>query len=368
MSRWEMVPIEDCCDILDSQRIPITASERKAGIYPYYGANGVQDYVADYIFDDELVLLAEDGGYFGSKEKPIAYRVSGKCWINNHAHILRPKARTDVDYLCFSLMFYDVGKLINGTTRKKLNQAEMRKMLIPHPPIEIQRAVAATLDQAATLIALRKQQIEKLDLLVKARFTEMFGDTLNDSAIALSEVCSIITDGTHQSPRFVHAGIPFLFVSNIVEYEIDYQTTKFIAREEYQTLIKRTPVEIGDILLTTVGSYGNPAIVKTDNEFCFQRHIAYLKPKKNMIDSQYMHSVILSQCVQMQIDQKVKGVAQKTLNLSELKTIRLNIPPLSLQQAFAAFVSQVESQKQTLKRAQAKLQRQYDALMQEYFS
>lgn len=74
----EHITIEECCDILDSRRIPITASERRNGRYPYYGANGIQDYVADYIFDDELVLLAEDGGNFGSKTRPIAYRGSSK--------------------------------------------------------------------------------------------------------------------------------------------------------------------------------------------------------------------------------------------------------------------------------------------------
>lgn len=72
----EHITIEECCDILDSRRIPITASERRNGRYPYYGANGIQDYVADYIFDDELVLLAEDGGNFGSKTRPIAYRAN----------------------------------------------------------------------------------------------------------------------------------------------------------------------------------------------------------------------------------------------------------------------------------------------------
>ena len=91
--------LEDVCEILDSRRVPITAKDRKAGDYPYYGANGLQDYVADYIFDDELVLLAEDGGNFGSKERPIAYRVSGKCWVNNHAHVLKAKPNMHVDYL-----------------------------------------------------------------------------------------------------------------------------------------------------------------------------------------------------------------------------------------------------------------------------
>ena len=122
----QKVTLGDVCEILDNQRVPITASERKSGPYPYYGANGLQDYVDGYIFDDDLVLLAEDGGNFGSKDKPIAYRVSGKCWVNNHAHVLKPKDNIDVNYLCYSLMFYNVDGLVNGATRQKLTQKDMR--------------------------------------------------------------------------------------------------------------------------------------------------------------------------------------------------------------------------------------------------
>ena len=101
-----MARLEEVCEILDSKRVPITAKDRVAGPYPYYGANGIQDYVADYIFDDELVLLAEDGGHFGSADKPIAYRVSGKCWVNNHAHVLKAKECIDIDYLCYPMFLF----------------------------------------------------------------------------------------------------------------------------------------------------------------------------------------------------------------------------------------------------------------------
>lgn len=171
-----MARLGEICEILDNKRIPITASNRKSGPYPYYGANGVQDYVDSYIFDDELVLLAEDGGNFGSKEKPIAYRVSGKCWVNNHAHVLKPKEGLDVNYLCYSLMFYDVTGLVNGATRQKLTQADMKQMEIPLPPMEEQKKIAAVLDKVSDLIAKRRRQLDKLDLLVKARFVEMFGE------------------------------------------------------------------------------------------------------------------------------------------------------------------------------------------------
>ena len=118
--------------------------------------------------------------------------------------------------------------------------------------------------------------LAKLDELVKSRFVELFGDIPGEEKVMMADICKIITDGTHQPPQFVKTGIPFLFVSNIVTNEIHYDAEKFISEETYSELIQRTPIEIGDILLSTVGSYGHPAIVKSDKPFCFQRHIAYL--------------------------------------------------------------------------------------------
>ena len=169
----EKIFLEDCCEILDSMRVPITAKDRKEGPYPYYGANGIQDYVADYIFDDELVLLAEDGGNFGSKDRPIAYRVSGKCWVNNHAHVLKPKDGTDVDYLCYSLMFYNTDGLVNGATRQKLTQATMRKMLIPKRCMADQLIIVEKLKKVSCIKSRREEELRKLDDLIKARLNKI---------------------------------------------------------------------------------------------------------------------------------------------------------------------------------------------------
>lgn len=170
----EYLKLEDCCEILDSKRIPVTANKRRNGKYPYYGANGLQDYVDDYIFDDELVLLAEDGGNFNSKDKPIAYRVSGKCWVNNHAHVLKPKQGISVDYLCYALMYYDVLGLVNGATRQKLTQATMRKMKIPILSEIDQLRIVEIMNSIQQLKNDYRSILHKLDVLIKARFVEMF--------------------------------------------------------------------------------------------------------------------------------------------------------------------------------------------------
>ena len=362
-----MAKLGDVCEILDSKRIPITASNRKSGMYPYYGANGIQDYVDDYIFDDELVLLAEDGGYFGSTDKPIAYRVSGKCWVNNHAHVLKPQKCLDVDYLCYSLMFRDVSNIVNGATRQKLTQADMKEIEIPLLSLEEQLVIVKKLNKVFELISLRKQQFSKLDELLKSRFIEMFGDVKDEEKVTLSDICLIITDGTHQPPKFTTTGIPFLFVSNIVGNTITYDAEKFISQETYDELIKRTPIEIGDVLLSTVGSYGHPAVVKSDKPFCFQRHIAYLKPNKELIDSEYLHGAILSVDVQKQIEERVKGIAQKTLNLSEIRKIKLPLPRIDEQKQFAAFVEQTDKSKFEIQTSLEKLETLKKALMQKYF-
>ena len=172
--------------------------------------------------------------------------------------------------------------------------------------------------------------------------------------ISMSKLCSIITDGTHQPPKFVPKGIPFIFVSNISDNKITYNAGKFISQETYDELIKRTPIEIGDVLLSTVGSYGHPAVVKSDKKFLFQRHIAYLKPKKDIIDSDYLHGALLSPNIQRKIEESVKGIAQKTLNLSEIKRMSIPVPDINKQKQFATFVHQVDKLKFMLSKQNTK--------------
>ena len=222
----DMMFVEDCCQILDSMRVPITASNREEGEYPYYGANGIQDYIADYIFDDELVLLAEDGGNFGSKERPIAYRVSGKCWVNNHAHVLKPKDGLDVDYLCYSLMFYKVDGMVNGATRQKLTQAAMRKMQIPSRSIDEQKYIVDELNRIIRIKEQRQQELRLLDDLIKARFVEMFGDpTTNPKGYpikVLSEIAEYWNGLTYKPEDVSDEGIIVLRSSNIQNATLDF--------------------------------------------------------------------------------------------------------------------------------------------------
>ena len=258
-----------------------------------------------------------------------------------------------------------LNSLGRGATFKEISKAIVAQIQIPLPPLPEQKRIAAILDKICEMKRNAEARLQKLDLLVKARFVEMFGDVPN--SVTMADICLIITDGTHLAPKFVETGIPFLFVSNIATNKVTYDTEKFIDERTYSELIKRTPIEIGDVLLSTVGSYGHPAVVNSTNRFLFQRHIAYLKPCKKIIDSQFLHGAILSANVQEQIERKVKGIAQKTLNLSEVKTIKLPLPPLALQRQFAAFVEKVEGLKATAKKELEQVDLLYRAKLQEFF-
>ena len=143
---WEVAFLEDIVDILDSQRIPLNEDQRSfiPGEIPYYGANGVQGYINDFIFDEDLILIAEDGGYFDEyATRPIAYKISGKSWINNHAHILRARPNFIQDYVFFSLEHKNILSFIKGGTRTKLNQTELRMIPLKIPKFSNEQKVIA---------------------------------------------------------------------------------------------------------------------------------------------------------------------------------------------------------------------------------
>lgn len=236
-----------------------------------------------------------------------------------------------------------LNSLGRGATFKEISKAIVSEIEINVPEIEQQKKVVEILEKVSGIIARRKKELSALDDLIKARFVEMFGDC--KKLVSLSDLCLIITDGTHQPPKFQDRGIPFILVSNLSKNTVTYNTEKYINEETYNELYKRTPIETGDVLLSTVGSYGHPAVVVEDKKFLFQRHIAYLKPKRDIINSFYLHSALLSPNGQHQIEEKVKGIAQKTLNLSEIKKIMIPLPSLDEQNEFEAFVKQIDKSK-----------------------
>ncbi len=146
----EFRKLGEVCEILDNRRIPIAKNKRNPGIYPYYGANGIQDYIDSYIFDGDFVLVGEDGSVINKDNTPVVNWASGKIWVNNHAHVLQTKNELKLKFLYFCLQTIDVSYCVAGTP-PKINQENLKKIAIPIPPLEIQQEIVKILDQFSIL-------------------------------------------------------------------------------------------------------------------------------------------------------------------------------------------------------------------------
>ena len=346
--------LEECCTILDHQRIPIKKSERTEGIIPYYGANGLQGYINDYIFDDDLVLLAEDGGAFGSATTPIAYRVSGKCWVNNHAHVLKPMNNINVDYLCYALMFYPVNSLITGTTRKKLTQSAMRKICIPLRSLSEQIQIVCLLKKVEQTINECEQLQKDLDILVKSQFIELFGDPVTNpkgwKTSLVRDTSELISDGPFgsnlKSSHYVPEGIRVIRLGNIGSGKFLDEDKAYISEEHYATLKKYT-CHAGEIVIGTLGEPNLRACLIPDDIAVSinKSDCVHFIPKTELLNNIYACAYLNTEGTLQLAQGSLHGQTRSRIAMSQVAALPIMLPPLTLQNKFAAFVEQIDKSK-----------------------
>ena len=178
MEEWKEYKLGELCDILDSKRIPLSSSQRekRKGSYPYYGAQGIIDYIDDYIFDGTYLLVAEDGENLKSRKQDIAQIVSGKYWVNNHAHILGENGTCDIKLLCYVLNKTDISGYITGSAQPKLNQANLQAIKIKLPSLQTQQKITKILSSLDDKIEVNRRINEQLEELAQALFKSWFVD------------------------------------------------------------------------------------------------------------------------------------------------------------------------------------------------
>ncbi|WP_298752788.1 restriction endonuclease subunit S [uncultured Arcobacter sp.] len=179
---WEEKKLNQISLNLDNKRIPITKSKRTEGKIPYYGASGIVDYVEDYIFDEDLLLVSEDGANLLARTYPIAFSVSGKCWVNNHAHILKFENKINQKFVEYYLNSIKLDDYISGMAQPKLNQTKLNLIPVPYPNIDIQTILINNIDklneQTKQLKEHYKQKLENLEELKKSILQKAFSGEL----------------------------------------------------------------------------------------------------------------------------------------------------------------------------------------------
>lgn len=260
----------------------------------------------------------------------------------------------------------------SGTSIPQLTVPDIKKNEIELYSLSVQETIADKLDAVGRVIELRQQQLQKLDDLVKARFVELFG-TIHDnrfgfSVVTLQDVSAPIKDGTHQTPTYttdVENGYKFLSSKDVTAGKVDWSHLKYIPEELHRELYARISPRKGDILLAKNGTTGIAAIVDRDEVFDIYVSLALIRPLG--VDPTYLWAAINAAETKQQFDASLKGIGVPNLHLGEIKKARIILPPMELQEQFAAFVEQTDKSKVAVQKALDEAQLLFDSLMQKYF-
>jgi type I restriction enzyme S subunit len=371
--------LKDVVEFLDSMRRPITESERRSGPYPYYGANGQQGTIDDFIFDEPLVLLAEDGGYFDTPDRGIAYRISGKTWVNNHAHVLRPRPEMDLAFLCRVLENYDVTPWVTGTTRGKLTQAGASEIIVPLPPLPEQRRIAAILDKAALLRHQRRAALALLDTLTQSIFLDMFGDPATNPkgwpTSALENITSRTRTGLKRGPFggalkkeiFVETGYKVYEQQHAI-YK-DHESGKYFITERKYREMEAFAIEPGDFIVSCSGTVGRIyRLPPFAPKGVINQALLRVTLDEERIEPAFFEALFESDEFQRSLLGNARGTGINNFPpMERIRAIGIILPPLSLQHTFAYRVAAVEKLKAAHRAALAQLDELFAALQHRAF-
>lgn len=310
------------------------------GPYSVYGASGVVGTTCDYQNEIPYVAVVKDGAGVGR-----ASACEPMTSVLGTMQALIPNSNVERDYLLHLVRSLRLGEGFSGSTIPHIYFKDYGRIEVPLPSLEAQKQIVSQLGLVEAKIMQAGAQIEQLDQLVKSRFVEMFGD-IDETPyeIRCIQDCSErIKDGTHQTPNYVEksdGGVAFLSSKNVVGGTMDWDTIKYIPLDLHEKLQKRVAPRKGDVLLAKNGTTGVCAIVDRDCVFDIYVSLALIRPLEWM-DSTYMWAAINAVKTKEQFDKRLKGIGVPNLHLGEIKQTLIVVPPLALQQEFAAFASQV---------------------------
>ena len=390
-----MVRLGDVCTFYSGTGFPNIYQGKADGKYPFYKVGDISRNVLsgnrelkiceNYIDDDtatkikgtllppQTVVFAKIGEALRLNRRAITSR---DCLVDNNAMGIKSD-----DSIIDSLYFYyfmcnvDLQNYCESTTVPSVRKTRIAEIEIPLPPLDEQRRIAAVLDKVSDLIAKRREQLDKLDELLKARFVEMFGDPefnlRNWPIVSVSDVCTVGSSKRIYQSEQTFDGVPFVRISDLNHLidTGDFCPSLFISEEKYQELQQHGQVPIeGDILVTSRGTLGRCYIIKTTDRFYFQDGmISWISNLSNEITSLFIAYLFDMQSIKRQIESMQAGSTVSYLSIDMIKRLKIMLPDRNLQKQFGAFVDQTNKSKLTIQQSLDKLEVLKKALMQQYF-
>jgi type I restriction enzyme M protein len=217
-SKFPFVNLGDICTNFDGKRVPITKSDRKTGEFPYYGASGIVDYVADFLFDEELLLVSEDGANLLARSTPIAFSVSGKIWVNNHAHVLKFESKYTQKYIEYILNLMNLDPYITGSAQPKLNQKALNSIQIPLPPHSVQEEIVTEIESYQKIVDGAKMVVDNY----KPRI-EIDKDW---EILAFEDICIVNPKKSEINSLDDNTEVSFVPMADLNENQIDFMPSQ----------------------------------------------------------------------------------------------------------------------------------------------
>ena len=356
---------------IDNRRKPLNNLQRSeksfSKKYPYCGANNIIDFIDEYIFDEneEILCIAEDGGNWG-KDEECTYVMNEKCWVNNHAHVLKMKTGVDINYIKLILDYLDLTPYITGSTRGKLTKSSLDKIEINLPNYHTQISISKKISDIQKLITKKEEQIQKYNELVKSRFNEMFGDLLLNEFkwdyASFNEFAKFDTKMIYDFTNFIdlpHIGIDSIEknTGKLIGYrtvrEDQISSGKYLFTKKHIIYSKIRPnlnkVALPDFMgVCSADAYPILTVEEKMNRI-FLAHV---------LRSDYFLNFILSFSSRTNLPK---------VNKSQISKFVCPLPPLSLQNEFADFVAQVDKSQLAIQKSLEELETLKKSLMQEYF-
>lgn len=367
---WHVCRLEDCVEVLDSLRVPVNNDERQSRIegkpteqlFPYYGATGQVGFIDDFLFDEELVALGEDGVPFLDPLKSKAYMLRGKTWVNNHAHVLRSLEGVAINkFVFYYLNQFDYQGYVNGGTRLKLTQANMRMIPVPLPPLAEQTRIAQKLDELLAQVDTLKARIDGIPALLKrfrqsilaaavsGRLTEEWRIERALPEFFEVELGHLIKEGPQNGlykPSSAYgSGVKIIRIDGFYSGEItDWERLRLL--EVDQRELEAWGIREGEILINRVNSIeylGKCALVRSVPEpTVFESNIMRMSLKRDLVHPEYLMRFLSSEIGRRKLIAKAKhAVNQASINQGDVKACKVPLPSVEEQTEIVRRVKQL---------------------------
>ena len=356
--------LEEAIIILPKSKIK-AGDGKKEGKYPLYrSSNKLDTYYDEYLLDEEVIIIGTGGN-------PSIHYNKGKCAYTTQCLVLKSKGEFENKYIYYYLLsrLNKIKRMFRGLAIKQLDKKAFFKLDILLVDKLKQKRIIENLDKISNNIQSKREQLKKLEQLVKSQFVEMF-DLEKYKSEELGKICDV-RDGTHDSPKYIEKSDYKLITSkNINKEGIDFSDVKYISKKDYDKINIRSNVSYGDILMPMIGTIGNPTIVTIQKEkidFAI-KNLALIKfLDKTLVINKYIKNLINSEWFENKILKNMRGGTQKFISLKDIRKMKIPIPPITLQNQFSEIVKQIDKQKFEIEKSLKETQELYESLMEEYF-